>query len=341
MSDANRAEFLNDLQSRCYRYFVEAADPETGLISDRASVDGSWYSTHASSAACGFGLAAHSTAPSAGLATRDEAVMRSRKLLRSLVDLAQHKEGFVYHFFDRRNGVRMMDCEASSIDTALMLAGAMTAATTFADDNEIVALSDELYRRVNWRFMLGSNDLMYMGWKPESGMLPHQWDSYSELILLVLIAIGAPENPIPARCWSAWRREPVLDFEGHGFMSYPPLFVHQYPMAFFDFKNYRSPSGRSYWNNAVLAHRAQIAFMEELGRRHPEQFEHYGPNLWGLTSSDSAQGYRDWGGPYEVGRFEPDRGIDGSVVPSAAAGGLPMVPDQAIQTLTVSARYLW
>lgn len=333
MPEATRTEFLSDLQSRCYRYFLEAADPVTGLVSDRASVDGSWHSTHASSAACGFGLSAHAMAAQAGWSSRGEAAQRSRTMLRSLVDSVEHHEGFVYHFFDRRDGKRMLDSEASSIDTALMLTGAMTAATTFSEDRQIVTLADELYRRVNWRFMLGDNDLMFMGWSPEQGMLPYQWDSYSELILLVLLAIGAPENPIPGRCWNAWRREPVLDFEGEGFISYPPLFVHQYPMAFFDFRNFRSPSGRSYWQNAVIAHRAQIAFMTELGRRDPKRFGHYGPDLWGLTSSDSAEGYRDWGGPYEVGRFEPDRGIDGSVVPSAAAGGLPIVPDQSIRTL--------
>ena len=334
ISPQQQGQFLEDLQSRCYRFFVEAADPNTGLVSDRAAVDGSWYSTHASSAACGFAMAAHAAAAEAGWVPRAEAADRCRLTLESLVDKAEHVNGFVYHFFDRRDGRRMMDCEASSIDTALMIAGSISAATTFADDKRIVELADYLYRRVDWQFMLGDNNLLYMGWNPETGMLPHQWDTYSELIILVLLAIGAPANAIPGECWQAWRREPVLDFEGTGFLTYPPLFVHQYPMAFFDFRGYRSPSGRSYWDNAVTAHRAQIAFMTELGRRNPDQFGHYGPNLWGLTSSDSAEGYRDWGGPYEAGRFEPDRGIDGSVVPSAAAGGLPIVPNESVRTLT-------
>ena len=334
LPDATQREaFLDDLQSRCYRYFVEAADPDTGLVSDRASVDGKWFSTHASSAACGFALSAHCIAPERGWASRADSADRIVQLLESLIHKAEGQHGFLYHFFDRRDGRRMMDCEVSSIDTALMLTGAMTASTTFADHSRIRDAAEHLYRRVDWNFMLGDNDLMYMGWTPEHGMLPHQWDSYSELILLVLMAIGAPTNAIPSRCWNAWRREPVMDFEGTGFLTYPPLFVHQYPMAFFDFRDQRSPSGRSYWQNAQVAHRAQIAFMTELGRRNPDRFGHYGPDLWGLTSSDSAEGYRDWGGPYEPDRFEPDRGIDGSIVPSAAAGGLPIVPEQSLRTL--------
>lgn len=326
-------DFLQEMQRRCYQYFLDAADPATGLVADRGAIDGSWFSDYASSAACGFALTGHSIAATNGWIQRAEASERTELMLRSLLDLAEHRSGFVYHFFSRSSGKRALRSEASSIDTALMLAGVMTAATTFADNQSIVTLADELYRRVDWQWMLGDNGCLHMGWTPERGRMCHQWDHYSELILLVLMAIGAPANAIDPSCWNAWRREPVLQYEGEEFLSYPPLFVHQYPMVFFDFRDRRSPSGRSYWNNAVRAHRAHIAFLSELANRYPQRYGHYGPELWGLTSSDSESGYRDWGGPYQSSRFEPDRGIDGTLVPSAAAGGLAVVPDQAIETL--------
>lgn len=332
-SSESNERFLLDLQRRCYQYFLDASHPKTHLVADRGATDGSWFSSHASSAACGFAMAAHCVAAQAGWVPHGEAAERVRLTLQSLLEVAEHKNGFVYHFFDSATGRRGLQSEVSSIDTALMLTGAMTASTTFAEDARIVELSDELYRRVDWRWMLGSNDLLHMGWTPEAGMLPYQWDRYSELIILVLMAIGAPASPIPPKCWNAWRREPVLDFQGEGFLSYPPLFVHQYPHAFFDFRDFGSAQDRNFFSNAVHAHRAQIAFMSELGKREPKRFGHYGEDLWGLTSSDSADGYRDWGGPYETGRFEPDRGIDGTIVPSAAAGGLAIVPNEALHTL--------
>jgi hypothetical protein len=332
LSDEDKA-FLGDMQRRCYQYFLDGANPKTGLIADRGATNGSWFSSYASSAACGFGLAAHCVAAEAGWASRSDAAERVRTMLRSLHDLAEHENGFVYHFIDTSTGRRAMDSEASSIDTALMLTGAVNAAVTFSDDPQIVSLSESLYQRVDWRWMLGENLLMHMGWTPESGMMSYQWDSYSELIILVLMAIGAPMSPIPPTAWESWRREPVLEFDGEGFLSYPPLFVHQYPLAFFDFRNYNTAKDRNFFNNAVRAHRAHIAFLSELGRRNPERFGHYGPDLWGLTSSDSVDGYRDWGGPYAAGRYEPDRGIDGTVVPSAAAGGLAIVPTEALHTL--------
>lgn len=324
--------FLQDLRRRCYRYFLAASDPKTGLVADRARADGSDICQVASSAACGFALSAFSVAPAAGLSSSQEATKLTGRLMRSLLGIVDQEQGFVYHFFDRTTGQRRYRCDASSIDTAIMLAGVMSAQATF-EDAEIQHLSNELLDRTNWRWMLGDNGLLHMGWTPESGFLPYQWDSFSELVLLVLMAIGAPRNAVPADCWHAWRREPVLHFQGRPYLSYPPIFVHQYPLAFFDLRDRVSSNGIDYWQNARTAHDAHIDFVTALSNKYPERFGHYGGEMWGITSSDSVDGYRDWGGPYLDGRVEPDRGIDGTVVPSAAGGALPIVPQRAVATL--------
>ena len=325
--------FLEDLRHRCYRYFIDTADPSTGLVPDRAAFDRSYQSSYSSAASCGFALASYSSAARSKWADADVAYNSTLRLLTSLNTIAAHERGFLYHFFSCATGHRSPHSEASSIDTAILLAGAMVAATTFADDKKIVDLANRLSDRVDWTWMLNGGKQFSMGWTPEHGFLPSRWDRFSELTLLVLIAIGARTNAVPADCWNAWRRGDILQHNGESFLSYPPLFVHQYPHAFFDFKDFKSPSGRSYWDNSVNAHLAQIEFMGELSKRYPDQLGHYGDDLWGLTSSDSAFGYRDWGGPYRQGHFEPERGIDGTIVPSAAAGGLPMVPEQALRTL--------
>lgn len=330
---ASDEDLLDDLRRRTFRYFIEGADVKTGLIADRGRTSGKDFSGVASSAACGFGLAALSVAAEDNLISRGEAADRTRLMLRSLLSLAQHHRGFVYHFFGMRDGRRRWRCDASSIDTALMLAGAMCASTSFADDPEIVESAEALIRRVDWSAMLDSAGVLHMGWTPESGRLPYRWDHFSEHTIMVMLAIGSGSNGIAAECWNAWRRDRELTHLGESFLSYPPLFVHQYPQAFFDFRQLRAPSGREFWRNSQIAHHAQIEFMKGLGEKYPERFAHYGHDLWGLTSSDSSTGYRDWGGPYEDGRVEPDRGIDGTVVPSAAGGGLAIVPEESLRTL--------
>jgi hypothetical protein len=54
--------------------------------------------------------------------------------------------------------------------------------------------------------------------------------------------------------------------------------------------------------------------------------------VWGLTSSDGAAGYVDWGGP-PVRNRPVDTRIDGTVVPCAAAGSLVFCPVDCIAAL--------
>ncbi len=65
-----------------------------------------------------------------------------------------------------------------------------------------------------------------------------------------------------------------------------------------------------------------------------KQFPDYSEDLWGITASDSQKGYVVWGGPPSMGP------IDGTVVPSAAAGSLPFLPEATMRVLkTIRTRY--
>jgi hypothetical protein len=73
----------------------------------------------------------------------------------------------------------------------------------------------------------------------------------------------------------------------------------------------------------VLATRAHRQFCADL---HSE-FSNYSEDLWGITASASIHGYAVWGGPPRQGP------IDGTIVPCAAAGSLPFMPDECIAVL--------
>ena len=57
------------------------------------------------------------------------------------------------------------------------------------------------------------------------------------------------------------------------------------------------------------------------------RFPHFSEQLWGITASDSAKGYLAWGGPPEQGL------LDGTVVPCAAGGSIPFLPEECLRTL--------
>jgi len=111
--------------------------------------------------------------------------------------------------------------------------------------------------------------------------------------------------------------------------SFAPLFVHQFSQAWFDFRGRRDKYA-DYFQNSVTATEVHRRFCIELGKQFPD----YSEDLWGITASDSEQGYVAWGGPPAMGP------IDGTVVPSAAGGSLPFLPDATIRVLrTIRNRY--
>jgi hypothetical protein len=207
-------------------------------------------------------------------------------------------------------GARAFNSEVSSIDSAILVCGVLTCRQHF-QDSQIRSLAAQLYDRVNWPWMLNGGTTFSRGWTPENGFLPTRWDTYSELMMLYLLAIGAPTQSIPASSSQAWSR-PTLTYQNLTYISpVAPLFVHQYSHAWFDFRSKRDAFA-NYFQNSITATEAHRLFCLSLA----SQFPDYSDNLWGITASDSVNGYVVWGGPPSIGP------IDGTVVPAAAGGSV-------------------
>jgi len=324
-------KFLEDLQYKSFEYFWQQANPHTGLVPDRARMDGSALDSNhqdvASIAATGFGLTALCIGADRNWISPSEGRERTRNTLLFFANEAMHQHGWFYHWLDAKTGSRRWNSEVSSIDTALLLAGVLTVRQYFADDREITQLATRIYRRVDFHWMLnGDPRLLSHGWKPETGFLKPRWDTYSEDTILYLLAIGSPTHPISPSSWQAlWRDR--YRYQGYSYFTTigVPLFMHQYAHAWVDYRDRRETRGDriDYFENSVNATLAHRAFCMNLAHDFPA----YGPNIWGVTASDSARGYLAWGGPPR------DPAIDGTVVPSAAGGSLMFTPEIALAAL--------
>lgn len=328
--------FLEDLSRRAALYFWEQADPSTGLVMDRSRTDGSppdeKHRNVASIAATGFGLTALSIAAEHRWINPVEARERVRVTLRFFDERAFQMRGWFYHWMDARTGERRWQSEVSSIDTAILLAGVLTARQKFRDDAEIVRLATAIYDRVDFPWMLnGHPTLLSHGWRPETGFLGPRWDTYSEDAILYMLAIASRTHAISPRSWYAWRRDRYT-YAGYTYYTTPgvPLFMHQYSHAWIDFRSRREREGRriNYFTNSIAATRAHRAFCLSLSK----EFPGYGPNVWGITASDSVKGYVAWGGPPR------DPLTDGTVVPSAPGGSLMFTPDISLPALRTMRR---
>jgi len=319
---AQDTALLDDLQRRAVLFFIEHSDPVTGLTRDRAPKDGSAGTAPASIAATGFALTAWCIADAHGWLPPGEAQARVRATLRFAADHAASERGWFYHFVEPRSGYRAWQCEASTIDTALFLKGALTA-REYLHDPETTELVDRIYRRIDWQWALNGGKTLVHGWRPETGFIAYRWDSYSELMGMYLLGIGAPREALHAEAWDAWSRGPQAHFEGRTFLQGGPLFTHQYAQAWFDFRGSRDAYA-NYWQNSIDATLAQ----REWSARQSKRYARWSADMWGLTASDSAHGYKAWGTP---GR--ENESADGTLVPCAPGGSLPFAPRECLTAL--------
>ncbi|HSU58822.1 MAG TPA: glucoamylase family protein [Bryobacteraceae bacterium] len=319
---------LEDLEKASFQFFWEQADPKTGLVKDRCNVRTDDHSTVASIAATGFGLTGICIGQQRGYIPFVDARDRVLTALRFLWTQMPNHRGFYYHFANASTGERIWDSEVSSIDTAILLCGILTCRQHFRH-SELTRLAYDIFNRVEWTWLSEDTTLLPHGWSPESGFLPYRWDYYSELMMMYLLGLGSRSHPLPDKAWDAWKRM-TFEYEGIRYIgSFAPLFIHQYSQAWFDFRGKRDRY-TDYFKNSMTATEVHRRFCIELGKRFPD----YSEDLWGITASDSQYGYVVWGGPPEIGP------IDGSVVPSAAGGSLPFMPQGTLRVLkTIRSKY--
>ena len=346
---------LADLHRRTFRYFWDTAHPVTGLAPDN------WPQPNfASIAATGFALTAYCIGAASGYVGRGQAARRALTTLTTFVRGRQGPEptgvighkGFFYHFLDMAGATRFGRCELSSIDTALLLGGALTAAGYFDRDDaveaQVRATARRLYDAVDWTFMARDNGLVSMGWHPEAGMRDHDarglidrnWDRYNEGMLIYLLGLASPTHPLPPQAWASWSATIGNSWRSDGGeprLGFSPMFGHQYSHGWFDFRGvadaFMRGKGIDYFTNSQRATAAQRGY----AIANPGGFVGYGRECWGLTA---CQGPADAVGAVRGRRVQfheySARGIqdgdgesidDGTIAPTAAIGSIMFRPD--------------
>ncbi len=328
---------LDTLQHTSFDYFWNEANPSNGLIKDRSTT----YSP-CSIASTGFGLSAICIGVDHGWVSRSAAAGRVLTTLNTFWTGPQGTaasgiigyKGLFYHFLDMNTATRTWDCELSTIDTALLMAGILDAKQYFngldATETQIRALADSIYYRCDWDWVRNSTPGIMMGWKPGTGFSGYgYWTGYNEAMILYLLALGSPTHPIPASAWSTWTSGYVYHWGtqyGYTYLTFPPLFGHQYTHCWVDFRNihdsYMAGKGITYFENSRRATLAARAYCIA----NPGGFSGYGADLWGLTACDGPSGYNARGAP-------PSQNDDGTIAPTAAASSIVFAPDEVIPTL--------
>jgi hypothetical protein len=336
---------LDRLQRAAFEYFLDETNPANGLVAD-TSREGSPCSI----AVVGFALSAYPVGVERGWVARSDAVARTLAALRFFRDSDQSGgsdatgyRGFYYHFLDMATGARVWRSELSMIDSALLIAGMLTAAHYFtadtADEKELRELADELYRRVDWRWAQDEAGAIRQGWKPESGFLHYLWEGYNEAIVLYVLALGSPTCPIEGHGYESWTMTYQWEnLYGHDCLYAVPLFVHQFSHAWIDLRGIRDRFMREkdcdYFENS----RRAVMIQREYGQRNPNEFAGYDEDCWGLTACDGptveTSSLAPGAGPClgYAARGVPHGPDDGTISGPAVLASLPFAPELVLRT---------
>ena len=327
--------FLSELEERTFRYFWETANPKNGLIPDRYPTP-----SFASIAAVGFGLTAYPIGVERQYVSRTEARERVLATLRFFVK-APNEHGFYYHFLDMNTGARAGDSEVSTVDTALLLAGMLFCQSYFDTQHphevQIRKLVDEIYRRVDWTWAQPRPPAVALAWTPEAGFTGIDWQGYNEAMLVYLLALGSPTHPISPQAWTAW----TSTYDKHWgtlydqtYLSFAPLFGHQYTHVWVDFRGirdaYMRAHGMDYFENSRRATYTQRRY----AIANPRHWQAYGKNVWGMSASDGPGAIEAYQGRETSFMHYAARGVgvgrivdDGTIAPTAAISSLPFAPE--------------
>lgn len=334
---------LDGLERDAVGYFLRATNPDNGLVADSSRPG-----APCSIAATGLGLTAQVVGVERGFLPRREAAAKTLAALRFFHASAQSSaadatgyRGFYYHFLDMATGRRVWQCELSTIDTAILIAGVLVSGRYFSEDlddeRQIRDLARRLYDRVEWSWAMADGSEVRMGWRPEAGFLSYGWEGFSEAMLLYVLGLGSTTHPLPPESYHAWtgtfQWENLYDIE---FLFAAPLFTHQLAQVWLDLRGIRDAymrrRGSDYFENS----RRATAVQRQYALRNPLRFAGYREDCWGVTAGlgpgffryrmhdgieRQSYGYLARGVP-----FGPD---DGTLAPWAVAAALPFAPDEA------------
>lgn len=326
---------LDDLARRCFQFFWDASDPETGICRDLIHGDvadntNKGDEARGSTGVTGFSLTAMCIGAERKWISRAQAKDRVRRALRSYTGSNTNvkvltQNGWFYHFLDIHTGERWKDVEMSTSDSIWLLAASLTCRQYFHEDHEIGDLAALLYSRYDFPWMTnGDGKMLSHGWRPE-GFVKFRYDRYCQLAAMYLLGIGSPTHALPADAWYGLERTPN-SYASYNYIGNTLLWTYQYPFAWFDFRGRRESRGSKvdWFENCEIATRAHREWCyKDLSK----DFPGYTESVWGITSSTSPTGYKAWGGPPLHSQ------VDGSVVPCAAGGSLMVAPDICIAAM--------
>ena len=200
-------DFVDRQYEDAYRLLDASRHPETGLYADSYKTLEDNPEQKCSIAATGVGLIGLCIADTEGWdqEAADKAIVTLNSVMgktENCLPARDEKTGFFAHFVDMETGDNLHS-EISTIDTSLLVAGALFAGQHFKDTvPEIDVMANELLEEIDWSVVVADKDngSIHMVVKDGKGIMP--LPAYNEYVLVAHLALlGQPENETIQELW--------------------------------------------------------------------------------------------------------------------------------------------
>lgn len=348
IAELSDEQLLDSIQKQTFNYFWEGAEPVSGMGRERLHMD-DIYPHHdkdiITTGGSGFGLMAILVGVERNFITREQALERFEKIV-AYLEKADRFHGAWPHWLIGKTGkvypFSKKDDGGDLVETAFLLQGLLTVKQYFSNGNEreisLCNKIQKLWEDVEWDwYTKGGEDVLYWHWSPN-----YNWEmnfpvgGYNECLIMYVLAAASPTHPIKKSVYEkGWALngnitkdtvyydlETELNHYEHDKAPVGPLFWAHYSYLGLNPKGLKDQFA-DYWklnqNHALIHYKYCVD--------NPMDFEGYGEDCWGLTSSYSFKGYAGHRPGHDLGVISP----------TAAISSIPYTPKESIKFI----RYIY
>jgi hypothetical protein len=329
---------LDLVQKQTFRYFWDFAHPVSGMARERSNESYGYGEETVTTGGTGFGVMSVIVATERKWISRDTAAKFLLKLVNFLLK-ADSYHGAFPHWLNGATGKTIpfsrKDDGADLVETSYLFQGLLCARQYFTGTN---ATETELRNRISWMwpdiewnwFTNGGQEVLYWHWNPNNGWaMNFPVRGFNECLIMYVLAASSPNEKYsvsPAVYHRGWAESNFFK-NGKSFYDIKlplgfdyggPLFFSQYSFLGLDPRGLKDRYA-DYWEqnlNHTLINREHCV-------RNPNKFKGYGENCWGLTASDTYNGYA---------AHSPTEDL-GTISPTAALSAFPYTPVYSMQAL--------
>lgn len=327
---------LDLVQKQTFRYFWDFAHPVSGLSRERSNTSFNYGHETVTTGGTGFGIMAMIVAVERKWITRDTAVKHLLKMVRFL-EKSNRYHGVFPHWLNGETGKTIpfssKDDGGDLVETSYLMQGLLCAREYFSGSTPEEA---QLRNRINWMWndvewnwhTRGGLSLLFWHWSPNNDWsMNNEIRGWNECLITYVLAASSPRYSINAdvyqRCWANSNHfKNQREYYGIklplGFDYGGPLFFAHYSFLGLDPKGLKDRHA-DYWvqnlNHTLINREHSI--------RNPKNFKGYSADCWGLTASDTYNGYN---------AHSPDNDW-GTISPTAALSSFPYTPEYSMQAL--------